>query len=53
MAKEITKCEVVEWLKERKRNCQRIAVMKSGDDKQGWLEDAEYFDEAINLIESV
>lgn len=48
---ELSKEQVVAWLNERKQNCHRLAMFKHGEDKQGWLEDAAYFAEAINLIE--
>jgi hypothetical protein len=41
---------VIEWLKERRANCLRIAAEKTGADRTGWEEDAAYFGEAIMLI---
>jgi hypothetical protein len=41
---------VVDWLRERKENCIRIAAEKSGDDKAGWLSDAAYFERAIVML---
>jgi hypothetical protein len=41
------------WLDERLQNCRRIARLKRGDDRQGWLEDASYFSrakEAVRLL---
>lgn len=43
--------DVLLWLKERHDNCVRIAGQKTGSDRAGWLEDAGYFQEAINLIQ--
>jgi hypothetical protein len=41
---------VVEWLKERRANCLRLAAIKTRQDCEGWLEDARYFEAAIMLI---
>lgn len=38
-----TDLTLIEWLEERRQNCLRIAKTKTGDDRQGWLEDASYF----------
>lgn len=46
----MTDHEVVEWLKERRTNCLRLAQQKIGADRLGWLEDAEYFKAAIMAI---
>jgi hypothetical protein len=42
--------EIVEWLKERRANCLRISKTKTGADRAGWEEDAEYFRQAVMLI---
>jgi len=42
--------EVVEWLKERRANCLRLAAEKSGEDRVGWEVDATYFRAAVMLI---
>ena len=41
--------EVIEWLKERRANCLRIAASKTRQDRAGWEEDAKYFEAAIML----
>ena len=46
----MTEHEVVEWLKERRTNCLRLAAEKTGEDRTGWYEDASYFEAAIMLI---
>lgn len=43
---------VAEWLKERQENCIRIAKTKQRQDRQGWLEDAAYFQVAIEAVSS-
>lgn len=42
--------KTLEWLEERKANCERIALEKTGADRAGWIEDAAYFFHAISLI---
>jgi len=44
--------KVVEWLKERHDNCIRHAARKIGDDRDGWLEDAYYFELVLATIEA-
>ena len=42
--------ETIAWLREREENCRRIAKAKVGSDRDGWLEDAAYFNSAITLL---
>lgn len=44
---------VADWLQERLDNCQRLAAQKKGKDRDGWLQDARYFSEALNALASV
>jgi hypothetical protein len=46
----MTEHQVIEWLKERRANCLRIAAQKTGSDRKGWEEDAAYFRAAVMLI---
>ena len=39
------------WVAERLANCERIARIKQGADKNGWLEDAEYFRQLLAIME--
>jgi len=43
----LKKLTLSEWLAERLANCRRIAAMRTGDDRDGWLEDALYFEAAV------
>jgi hypothetical protein len=40
---------LIEWLYERLDNCNRLAKEKRGADKAGWIEDASYFEAAIDM----
>jgi hypothetical protein len=40
---------LLEWLKEREFNVRFLAADKHGEDRDGWLEDAEYFRQAALL----
>lgn len=42
--------EVADWLDARALNARRIAGMKSGKDRDGWIEDAEFLEQAVRLI---
>jgi len=42
--------KLIDWLKERKANCERIAAEKTGADRAGWLEDGKYFNLAIAAL---
>ena len=44
------KLTLMEWLEERYQNTLRIAKTKSGLDRDGWLEDAEYFKQAMEAL---
>jgi hypothetical protein len=42
--------KLTEWLKERYDNCVRHAEQRTGDDRDGWLEDAYYFELALTTL---
>ena len=50
-AQDIERQKLSNWLLERATNCMRIAETKSGDDRAGWLEDADYFSNTINALD--
>jgi hypothetical protein len=41
------------WLAERQANAIGIAARKSGEDRAGWLEDAEFFRQALDAVDAV
>ena len=50
-AKERQRDKVIRWLQERLDNCHAIAAKKYGDDRAGWIEDAMYFQWAIEMLQ--
>jgi hypothetical protein len=44
---------LLEWLEERRDNCERIADLKTGSDRAGWLEDMVYFTAAVEAVEEL
>jgi hypothetical protein len=38
----VSNLSVIDWIDERYENSKRIARQKSGEERQGWLEDASY-----------
>jgi hypothetical protein len=43
----------IDWVRERLANCERIAKTKAGADRDGWLEDADYFKQILTDLESL
>lgn len=41
---------VIEWIEDRRANCERIAATKTGPDREGWLEDERYFAAAVDKL---
>ena len=41
-----------DWLRERELNARRIASGKRGEDRAGWLEDADYFKRAAEAVDA-
>jgi hypothetical protein len=39
-----------DWVRERLDNCQRIAAQKVGHYREGWLEDAQYFQRILAAV---
>lgn len=46
----MTRLSPLQWAQERLNNSERLAQLKSGKDRDGWLEDAEYWRSIIELI---
>ena len=44
------KLTLQEWLQERYANCLRHAENKTGGDREGWLEDADYYQQALTAL---
>ncbi len=42
---------LVEWVRERLENCNRIAATKTGVEREGWEEDARYFRLILNIVQ--
>lgn len=42
--------DLIDWLEERRANCERIARTKTGDERIGWLEDEAYFKLAVTTL---
>ena len=43
--------KITVWLKERELNARRFASGKTGEDRAGWLEDADHFQAALAAVE--
>lgn len=48
---EVIEKDLLPWLRDREANCLRLAKLKVGEDRQGWLEDAAYFKLAVVALE--
>lgn len=42
--------QLLDWLREREANARAIAKSKTGEDRDGWLEDAIYFQTAADCV---
>lgn len=42
---------LLEWVLKRLENCQRLAATKTGADRDGWLEDADYFSRLLRIVD--
>jgi len=43
---------IEEWVQERLDNCLRLAVSEYGEIREGWLEDARYFQMILDVLRS-
>ncbi len=48
--RETTASIIVEWLMERRANCERLASVKTGEDHEGWLDDAARFAAEVKIV---
>lgn len=46
----MTRDKILWWVQERLDNCQSIASVKKGVDREGWMEDASYFAAILSLL---
>ena len=44
--------ELSMWLSERRDNARRLAATRSGEDRAGWLEDADYLQRATDCVDA-
>lgn len=44
------KLTLEQWVAERLQNCERIANVKNGTERDGWLEDADYFRQILERL---
>jgi hypothetical protein len=42
--------DLLQWLEEGRDNCVELAADKSEADREGWLEDARYYQQAIDIV---
>lgn len=47
MTAPFSRADTIAWLQERRDNALRISRLKQGADRDGWIEDACYFNAAI------
>lgn len=45
--------QALEWLEERLANCIRIGDERSGEDRDGWAEDAAFFAKTLAIIQAL
>lgn len=44
---------LVQWLRDRRDNCVRLSKEKFGADRDGWIEDAEFFNWALQVAQNI